>query len=171
MRKKHRTKRTISRAGRRTGSHRAVAPRGIDIPPTPEFEAKRRALAGGGNWKLCSDPLGVLLARKLITRGQYDAGGDYARLYRQRNGNPHPKSISLEGGGGGGRQRSERADVSIRQEYRSAKRALLRCGRATANTVEAIAVFEDLSTALDERNAENIARGLGKLRHHFRIKS
>lgn len=48
---------------------------------TPEFRAQRARLAAGGDPALVEYPLGLLLARGLVSREQHEAGCYYAFLY------------------------------------------------------------------------------------------
>jgi hypothetical protein len=48
---------------------------------TPELQAHRARLAAGGNPTLTEYPLGLLLARGLVSREQHEAGCYYAFLY------------------------------------------------------------------------------------------
>ncbi len=58
------------------------------VGPTPEQKARRIALVGNDQDPLASYPLGVLLARDLITQQQHDAGRRYAWLRGVSLGNP-----------------------------------------------------------------------------------
>jgi hypothetical protein len=168
-------KRRLNRRGRPRASGerhhcgKLKQPRAFNIPPTPEFEAKRNALAGDGDPRDCGDPLGVLFARNKITRGQRDAGLTYNSLYRAWNGNGiHATCVSIEArGGGGGRELSASAKRRIDRKYRKAKRILLQCGRSVASAVEAAAVFEEYGVVFDEARAETVRVGLSRLRRHF----
>ena len=48
---------------------------------TPELQAHRERLAAGGDPALTEYPLGLLLARGLVSREQHEAGCYYAFLY------------------------------------------------------------------------------------------
>ena len=145
----------------------------INDPPTPEFMAHRLALAGGGEQRGCGYPLGVMLTRKWTTRADHDAGLDFARLYRQKNGATAATCTTLEAGGGsaddlGAFDRRFLKGIPSAAEYRAAKRALLQCGREVAEAVEGVAVFENMGLALDDGRREPVRRGLARLKRHFR---
>jgi hypothetical protein len=162
------------RAGRPRGSFvklkRAVSRGRINQQPTPEFIEKRLALAGAGDPKLCGYPLGVMVARGWITRGDHDAGMYYANLYRRKNGSVTPTSVNIEDGGRAGSPPGEHGrflrGIGAAPEYQAAKCALLQCGRGVVLAVEAVAVFESLGAAFTLR--EPARRGLARLKRHFR---
>ena len=169
MKKRKRWKR---RPGRPRGTLRGGGRGAMNIPPTPELIAKRSALAQGGDIRLCGYPLGVLLARKNITRGQHDAGLTFAALYRLKNGAAFPTSTTLESGGLmpddlPPEHRRWLRGLKHAEKYNKTKRALLRCGRDVADKVEQVSVFEDLQTAINENNVRDIRRGLRKLQRWF----
>lgn len=65
---------------RRTASGRLA--RDTQVPPTPELLRRRRALVGDGtDQRLSENPLGVLLAKGLITEEERMAGQRFAWLY------------------------------------------------------------------------------------------
>lgn len=139
------------------------------IGPTPEFQMKRALLAGDGDPKLCTDALGVLVARGAIDRQSRDAGFVYGVLYRATNGYPFPRGVSVEVRGQNFVVSDERR-ASMELDYKAAKTSLLKKGRKIADLVERVSVFDDKGVALDSRNYSLVADGLNELGRHFKLK-
>src|SRR5262245_51644238 len=55
-------------------------------PGTPELQARRAALAGASDPALAEYPLGIMLARGLISAEEHEAGCYYAMLYAKAVG-------------------------------------------------------------------------------------
>src|SRR5262249_42342605 len=112
---------------------------------TPELQARRRALAGEGDPVLAEHPLGVMLARGLISAEQREAGCYYALLYRRAVGRPDLSVASLYrqlmGEGGSGREMEEESLVRFQSLYRLGKNRLLAAGRRVAAATETLVVF------------------------------
>jgi len=62
---------------------------------TPELQARRAVLVGGSDPALSEHPLGIMLARGLITPEQHEAGCYYAGLYGRAVGPPDLSVASL----------------------------------------------------------------------------
>ncbi len=62
---------------------------------TPEIQARRAALAGGSDPALAEHPLGLMLARALISPEQYEAGCHYAALYARAVARPNLSVAAL----------------------------------------------------------------------------
>ena len=78
---------------------------------TPEVQARRVGLAGDGSEVLAHYPLGVALARGVITTEERDAGLRYAWAYRAATGRPVavPAGAATAAAGPGGRNRAATA--------------------------------------------------------------
>ena len=127
---------------------------------TPEQIARRFKLIGDAPQELASYPLGVLLARKIITQEMHNAGRDYGRLYRcvvgkhQRSagGDPIPDEVL--------RDMQSRFDVM--------RQALKNAGRRSKDAVDNAAVYDRFPGWLfrktirpgDAREAEALCAGL-----------
>jgi hypothetical protein len=112
---------------------------------TPEIQARRAALAAGGDPVLTEHPLGVMLARGLISREQHEAGSYYAGLYARAVGrtalSAAPLYRRLLAEEGRGREIDEESQRRIEALYRQGKNHLLAAGRRIAAAVEDLAVF------------------------------
>lgn len=109
---------------------------------TPEQQARRRALIGAAAAHLAEYPLGVLLARGLVTAEQHDAGCHYAYLAGRVLGRTKP--YRAEAAGGGGAELTEAARASIERRWLEAVRLLLGAGRRAKDAVDNAAIFERL---------------------------
>ena len=70
-------------------------PRISRVGPTDEWLRKARAKVGdGADLTLAEYPLGILLARKIITQAQHDAGLHYSYLYGRIFGCTTPVKLS-----------------------------------------------------------------------------
>lgn len=112
---------------------------------TPEQQARRQALAAGGDPTLTEHPLGLMLARGLISPEQHEAGCYYAVLYGRAVARTDLSVASLyrrllaESGRG---KDIDEADLARMQAlYRLGKNRLLAAGRRIATATENIAVF------------------------------
>jgi hypothetical protein len=133
------------RSGRR-GRPRSEQP-AID-QGTPELRARRAALAGGGDPALTESPLGLMLARGLVTPQQHEAGCYYAFLYRRTIGRTQIASDRVyariaagAGGEPGGGPLSEGAQVRMEGLFRLGKNRLLAASRRICDATENLAVF------------------------------
>jgi len=112
---------------------------------TPELQARRRTLAGGADPALSEHPLGVMLARGLISAEQHEAGCYYALLYRRAVAHPDLSVASLYrqlmGEAGGGGAIDEESLVRFAGLYRLGKNRLLAAGRRITAATENLVVF------------------------------
>jgi hypothetical protein len=145
---------------------------------TPEIQARRAALAGGSDPALAEHPLGLMLARALISPEQYEAGCHYAALYARAVARPNLSVAALyrrllaESGQG---KEIEEADLEkIQALYRKGKASLIAAGRGVAMATENVAVFGRLprflfrltgavSTKADLGELEAVREGLSAL--------
>jgi hypothetical protein len=130
---------------------------------TPEQQAKRSALAGGGDPALTEHPLGIMLARRLISREQYEAGSQYATLYYQTVA---PTTVSVESHyrrlmaeGGGGEEIGEEDLRRLQALFRHGKNRLLAAGRRVTMATENIAVFGRPARFLSRSAKMSLKRG------------
>jgi hypothetical protein len=148
-------------AGRKRGRPRFDRP-SID-QGTPEQQARRQAIAGGGDPALSEHPLGIMLVRNLISREQYEAGCQYATLYFQTvapttvSVESHYRRLMAEGGGG---QEIEEEDLRRLQAlFRLGKNRLLAAGRRISIATENIAVFGRPARFLSRSSKMTLKRG------------
>ena len=130
------------RSGRR-GRPRSERPK-VD-QGTPELRAHRAALAGGADPALTEHPLGLMLARGLVTPQQHEAGFYYAYLYRRAVGRTQIASdrvyAQLAAGAGGGRELEEETLARLESLFRLGKNRLLAAGRRVCDATENLVVF------------------------------
>jgi hypothetical protein len=126
------------RRRRRRGTKRTPE---IDLG-TPEARAHKVALVGPADPALAEYPLGVLLARGILTPEQHDAGCHYAYLAGRVLGRTKPYRADL--GGGGGEELGEGALAAVERRWHEAVRALLDAGRRAKDAVDNVAIFERL---------------------------
>jgi hypothetical protein len=112
---------------------------------TPEQQARRLRLSAGSDPVLTEHPLGILLARHLITGEQHEAGCYYAYLYRRTIGTGQVScgflyqqvaSIWI-----GSEEVSDTTEARIESLFRLGKNRLLAAGRRLCDAVENVAVF------------------------------
>jgi len=165
------------RAGR-PRTDRLAASRRAPLGPTPEQLARRQALVGrGAPQELAENALGVLLARGILDRGQYEAGCRFARLYRLAVGRERLAAVNLTGRLFDGPESRDEAWLAARaSDYAAARRLLQKLGRRTRELVENVAVYQRLPGFLlearppgpGERQAlGRLAQGLSLLDRHF----
>ena len=130
---------------------------------TPELQARRAVLVGGSDPALSEHPLGIMLARGLITPEQHEAGCYYAGLYGRAVGPPDLSVASLyrrlmaESGRG---KEIDEADLGrIQALYRLGKNRLLAAGRRISAATENIAVFGRPARFLVARRTAELKRG------------
>lgn len=113
---------------------------------THELQSKRLALAGLGrdglpnNPALAEYPLGILLARRLISQDQHNAGLRYAALYAKAIG----RSADLGIDHGLGAALDDTASARIEAQYRACKNRLLAAGRRVADAADNCTVYRRL---------------------------
>lgn len=130
---------------------------------TPEQQARRVALAAGGDPVLAEHPLGVMLARGLISAEQHEAGCHYAMLYGRTVG-PTDLSVAslyrrLLAESGRGKEIDEADLARIQALYRLGKNRLLAAGRRVATATENIAVFGSPPRFLNRPAGGRLKRG------------
>ena len=170
---------------RRRGRPRGEHPRGPDLG-TPEAQRKRIELVGRAAPELAEYPLGVLLARGLITRDQHDAGCHYAYLRGKALGNTTVFGMFRAlFPTGGGRALDEDTQVVVEARWRAAASTLLAAGRPAKDAVDNAALYLRLPRWLkpaledgagrqrprhgDRREREDLLAGLRALAAHFRL--
>jgi hypothetical protein len=132
----------------RPSSDRPIIDRG-----TPELQAYRERLAGGGDPVLTEYPLGLLLARGLVSREQHEAGCYYAFLYGRSIGRTQVNCSYLFGAQAAGyadRHDLTEADLAkIQALFRQGKNRLLAAGRRVCDATENLTVFGRAPRFLD----------------------
>ena len=134
---------------------------------TPEQQLRRFQLVGEANPPLASYPLGVLLAKSLITQDQHNIGLDYARHYRIVIGKDRRPSGLAEV--------PEEVLNEMQARCDQMSHALKRVGRRSKDAVDNVAVFERFPGWLFRRtirqsdavNLRAINRGLYALESAF----
>ena len=158
----------------------------IDADPgTPEIQMRRNYLARGADPASAESPLGLMLARDLVSADQHWAGCRYGMLYRLSVGRTQVTLNRLYDAlsGGSGETRAVDADslVEARERFLTAKRHLLSAGRPVAAAVENLAVFHhwpefltrvtaanDNMRTSERRELDLVCRGLDALLNGFR---
>lgn len=120
-------------------AQRKRKPRPPDLG-TQEAIAHRIRLVGDGNPQLASYPLGVLLARKLITQDQHNAGLRYAGLSKEilRIG-PRQPTIGTEP--------DDEAAARMMAQWRALCVYLLAAGRDVKAATDQVCVYERAADA------------------------
>jgi len=130
---------------------------------TPEQQARRRTLAAGKDPALTEHPLGLMLARGLISVEQHEAGSYYAMLYGRAVARTDLSVAALYRRllreGGCGKQIDEEDLVRIQALYRLGKNRLLAAGRRISVATENIAVFGRPARFLSRSASRNLKRG------------
>lgn len=136
-----------------SGDLKPVIDRGTD-----ELTAKRLLLTAGNDPALSCYPLGVLLARKVITQDQHNAGVAYAGLFWRARGKPFPKAINMGGISGHGEPEGDLARLhNAARQFSS---------RKLRDIVESVAVYE---RPHDPRETEHLRLGLDTIAVHLGI--
>ena len=169
----------------RRGRPRGERSTGPDLG-TPEAQRKRLELVGGAAPELAEYPLGVLLARRTITRDEHDAGCHYAYLRGRALGNATVFGMfRLLFPSGGGRPLEPDVQATVEARWRAAAAALIGAGRPAKDAVDNAAVYLRLPRwvkaaagegggssrprASDRGEKEALRRGLRALVAHFRL--
>jgi hypothetical protein len=136
---------------------------------TAQMGKALESLHSAANDRRASSTLGLIYARKWITGAQHYAGGKYANLYIHAVRRVHVRGVlgNLVGGGLGAISSDdpERA-AETRVDYLAARKALNRCGIATAGIVDSVCVFDQLPSL---RRLDDLRMGLEVLREHFEL--
>jgi hypothetical protein len=130
---------------------------------TPQAQARRAALAAGGDPVLSESPLGVLLARGLVTAEEHAAACIYAYLYARAVGRPRTSCAALyrrlagEAAGPGWTDLEESAEAGVEARFRHGKNRLLAAGRRVCDATENLVVFGRLPRFLDSAGRRDAA--------------
>lgn len=137
---------------------------------TPEAQAHRLALVGSADPVLAESPVGVLLARGLITGEEAAAARAYAWLYARAVRRPYPPLVSLEAlHADGGRPGLVESDDEgrVQEAFRRGKNRLLAAGRRCSDAVERVVVFGELPRFLmpgrSDRERQAVLHGIAVL--------
>jgi hypothetical protein len=125
---------------------------------TPELQARRSALVGVGDPALAEYPLGIMLARGLITAEEHEAGCYYAALYAKAVART---SLSVAhiyrrmlAESGRALDLDDKSQEHIERLFRDGKNRLLAAGRRVCEATENLAVFGRPARFLDRRTAQ-----------------
>ena len=146
--------------------------------PTRQQRAWRSRLVGpSAPQHLAEYPLGILLARKLITEEEHEAGCRYARLFRLAVGGESLRAVNLVGRVFDGPEERGEAWLAARAAEHAAARTLLaRRGRRVRELVENVTVYQRLPawcwsgqapSAGDLRGLRRLRDGLADLYRYF----
>ena len=120
---------------------------------TAELQAHRARLAAGGDPVLTEYPLGLLLARGLVSREQHEAGCYYAFLYGRAVGRTQVNCSYLLGALAEGyadrHDLSEAEQAKLQLLFRKGKNHLLASGRRVCDATENLVVFGRMPRFLD----------------------
>jgi hypothetical protein len=120
---------------------------------TPELQAHRARLAAGADPAATEYPLGLLLARGLVSREQHEAGCYYAFLYGRAVGRTQIDCSYLLGALAAGyadrHDLSEAELANIQSLFRRGKNQLLAAGRRVCDATENLVVFSRMPRFLD----------------------
>lgn len=111
---------------------------------TPQVRAWRIRLAGAGNETLSYYPLGVALARSIVTQAEHDAGLRYQRAFAiamERSPTLSRSSVVAMIGGYGGSDLSVERRRQATEFWFKCGFALSKCGGSVKTTVDEIVVF------------------------------
>ena len=130
---------------------------------TPELQARRSALVGAGDPALAEYPLGIMLARGLISAEEHEAGCYYAALYAKAVARANLSCAHLYrrmiAGSGQGRELDEKSQEHIERLFRQGKNRLLAAGHRVCEATENLAVFGRPARFLDRRQTALLRRG------------
>ena len=125
------------------GMAKAKKGRPVQQPQDDEWagvrKARRLELVNGADPALAEYPLGILLARHIVTQDQHNAGLKFAWLYAKAHG--RTKDCGLDYGYNG-MDETRLADVEA--TYRQQKAILMRLSLRTFNAVVDLAVFRQM---------------------------
>lgn len=107
---------------------------------TPELQAKRALLVRGSDPALASYPLGVLLARDVITREQHEAGVNYGRTFAMAIG--RKRELGFDGHGID--DIDDKTLAEIEQRHADNQKKLRRLGIHVLRIVEEVCVFGEM---------------------------
>ncbi len=130
---------------------------------TPELQARRSALVGGGDPALAEHPLGIMLARGLISAEEHEAGCYYALLYARAVARTHLSSAHVYqrmlAESGRAATLDDKGQEHVENLFRQGKNRLLAAGRRVSEATENLAVFGRPARFLDVRRTAELRRG------------
>lgn len=129
---------------------------------TPELQARRSALVGPGDPALAEYPLGIMLARGLITAEEHEAGCYYAALYARAVARTSLSCAHIYrrmlAESGRAMDLDDKSQAHIERLFRQGKNNLLAAGRRVSEATENLAVFGRPPRFLD-RQVAKLRRG------------
>jgi hypothetical protein len=130
---------------------------------TPELQARRSALVGAGDPVLAEYPLGIMLARGLISAEEHEAGCYYATLYAKAVARTALSCAHIYrrmlAESGKAQELDDKSQEHIERLFRHGKNRLLAAGRRVCESTENLAVFGRAARFLDSRQAAQLRRG------------
>ena len=130
---------------------------------TPEAQARRALLASGGDPALTEHPLGIMLARGLISAEEHEAGGYYAMLYAKAVARTHLSSAHIYqrmlAESGRATTLDDKSQEHVERLFRQGKNRLLAAGRRISEATENLAVFGRSARFLDRSRPADLRRG------------
>ena len=130
---------------------------------TPELQARRSALVGAGDPVLAEYPLGIMLARDLISAEEHEAGCYYATLYAKAVARTSLSCAHIYrrmlAESGRAQELDDKSQEHIERLFRHGKNRLLAAGRRVSEATENLAVFGRSARFLDRRQTAQLRRG------------
>ncbi len=130
---------------------------------TPELQARRSALVGAGDPALAEYPLGIMLARGLISAEEHEAGCYYAALYAKAVARTSLSCAHIYrrmlAESGRAQELDDKSQAHIERLFRHGKNRLLAAGRRVSEATENLAVFGRPARFLDSRQTAQLRRG------------
>ncbi len=125
---------------------------------TPELQARRSALVGAGDPVLAEYPLGIMLARGLISAEQHEAGCYYATLYAKAVARTTLSCAHIYrrmlAESGKAQELDDKSQEHIERLFRHGKNRLLAAGRRVCEATENLAVFGRAARFLHNRSSK-----------------
>jgi hypothetical protein len=130
---------------------------------TPELQARRSALVGASDPALAEYPLGIMLARGLISAEEHEAGCYYAALYAKAVARTSLSCAHIYrrmlAESGRAQELDDKSQQHIERLFRQGKNRLLAAGRRVSEATENLAVFGRPARFLDSRQTAQLRRG------------
>jgi len=130
---------------------------------TPEVQARRALLASGGDPALTEHPLGIMLARGLISGEEHEAGCYYAMLYAKAVARTHLSTAHIYqrmlAESGRATTLDDKSQEHVERLFRQGKNRLLAAGRRISEATENVAVFGRSARFLDRSRPADLRRG------------
>jgi hypothetical protein len=130
---------------------------------TPELQARRSALVGTGDPALAEYPLGIMLARGLISAEEHEAGCYYATLYSKAVARASLSCAHIYrrmlAESGKAQELDDKSQEHIERLFRQGKNKLLAAGRRVCEATENLAVFGRPARFLNSRQTAQLRRG------------